>query len=321
MVRSYGPTETSVAVLAMKHVTLSTEVSNIGHPLGRNIIYVLDERLRLVPLGCSGELFIGGPQVARCYLNSPKQTTSAFVSDPFRPGSTIYATGDIVRMNPLDGSITYLGRRDTQIKINGLRVEVGEIEQVLKATSDAFANVAVVKVDIGHDSLFAFIECPTGSNETTEPALIRDDTHGALFSLPKHAIRQKLPSYMAPTSYVAFSRFPLTTLGKLDRNTLSAFYHVHQEKIRLANVVLASARVPAVKALAPAETRIMNLWQTVLSLKENIHIDDTFASLGGDSISMMRVSGLTYKKKIPLTITEQWAKPTIREQAKLVQVK
>ncbi|KAF8572567.1 AMP-dependent synthetase and ligase, partial [Ramaria rubella] len=124
----YGPTEASTNVVALRGVTLTTDCTKIGHRFGLNSVYILDERLRPVPLGCVGELFIGGPQVARGYLQNPEETAKAFVPDPFLPGSTMYATGDLVRMNPVDGSLSFVDRRDTQIKIRGLRVETGEIE-------------------------------------------------------------------------------------------------------------------------------------------------------------------------------------------------
>jgi Non-ribosomal peptide synthetase modules and related proteins len=158
---SYGPTEAGTNVIALTGVTSSTQGSNIGYPFGLNAIYVLDEHLRLTPLGCVGELFIGGPQVARGYLKNPEQTAKVFLDDPFRPGSTMYATGDLVRINPVDGSFTYLGRRDTQIKIRGLRVEIGEVEAVLKASSAVITNAVVIKVDVGRESLVAFLEYPS----------------------------------------------------------------------------------------------------------------------------------------------------------------
>jgi non-ribosomal peptide synthetase component F len=96
---SYGLTETSTNVLMLTNVISSTECSNIGYPFGLNTIYILDERLRLVPFGCVGELYIAGPQVARGYLNDPEQTAKAFVDNPFHHGSIMYATGDLVRMS------------------------------------------------------------------------------------------------------------------------------------------------------------------------------------------------------------------------------
>ncbi|KAF8572541.1 AMP-dependent synthetase and ligase, partial [Ramaria rubella] len=116
LVNAYGPTEANVGILARRGLTTTTGCSNIGWRFGVSSVYILDERRRPVPLGCVGELFISGPQLARGYLNKPEETAKAFVSDPFRPGSLMYATGDLVRMSPEDESITFVDRRDTQIK-------------------------------------------------------------------------------------------------------------------------------------------------------------------------------------------------------------
>jgi acyl-coenzyme A synthetase/AMP-(fatty) acid ligase len=205
-IQEYGPTETTVIVLARKNFT-STDLSNIGHRLHFNVVYVFDERLRPTPLGCVGELFIGGPQVSQGYLKNPEQTAKVFVDDPFRPGCTIYATGDLVRINPIDHSSIYLDRRDTQIKIHGLRVEAGEIETVLKAASKTVSNAAVIKVEVERECLVAFMEYPMDI-QTGEVKMVHDDSFGSLLMSLRHAVHQKLPSYMAPGTYVALNRFP-----------------------------------------------------------------------------------------------------------------
>lgn len=134
-------------MVVQSNVTLSTEGSNIGRSFGRNVTYVLDDRLRPVPLGCVGQLFISGPQVACGYMGNEEQTAKSFVKDPFNPGYTMYASGDLVRISPVDHTFTFLGRHDTQIKIRGLTVETGEIEEVLKAAHNAAENAAVTNAD------------------------------------------------------------------------------------------------------------------------------------------------------------------------------
>jgi non-ribosomal peptide synthetase component F len=124
--------------VALEHIRKSTQGSNISHVFGLNILYVLDARLRPVPLGCSGKLFIGGLQLACGYLRNPEQTS---VDDLFCPGDTMYATGDLIRMSYANGSITYLGHRDRQIKIRGFREEIGEIEAL-----KFIVNTVILKV-------------------------------------------------------------------------------------------------------------------------------------------------------------------------------
>ncbi|KAF8587754.1 acetyl-CoA synthetase-like protein [Ramaria rubella] len=319
LVNAYGPTEASTNVIALKGVNSSTECANIGWRFGLNSVYVLDERLRPVPIGCVGELFIGGPQVARGYLNSPEETAKAFVGDPFRPGSIMYATGDLVRMCPDDGALLFLGRRDTQIKIRGLRVETGEIEAILTVTNVTVSRAVVLKVDLPYESLVAFLESRSDA-PGQDIAIVQDASVVPVLASLKQAVRQKLPSYMAPATYVVLTRFPSMASGKLDRNALAAFFRAHEQDILGFNLQLqrrASAQQPKAKRTR-VETRIMKLWQSVLGIQEDIDIDDTFSILGGDSIKLMRLSALAFKRGIPLSVTEQLQRQTIRTQAQLL---
>ncbi|KAF8580664.1 amino acid adenylation, partial [Ramaria rubella] len=306
-VNAYGPTEANVGILARRGVTSSTACSNVGWRFGLNSVYILDERRRPVPLGCVGELFISGPQLARGYLNRPEETARAFVSDPFRPRSLMYATGDLVRMNPEDESITFLDRRDTQIKIRGLRVEAGEIEAVLQATSNAITNVAVIKVDIGHESLVAFIEYP--SEAATETiSMVHSDRLGPLLTSLRHAVRQKLPIYMAPTFYVALNRFPVSASGKLDRKTLKVFFYLHataiQEVTFCADSTLDEQDAGALP-LTELQATIRSLWASTLRIPEaSLHIDDDFYTTGGDSISAIRLASAAREAGIHLPATD-----------------
>ncbi|KAF8581319.1 acetyl-CoA synthetase-like protein, partial [Ramaria rubella] len=316
----YGPTEASTNVLALRDVSSSTDCSNIGHSFGLNAVYHLDERLRPVPLGCVGELFIGGPQVARGYLQNPEETAKAFVPDPFRPGSTMYATGDLVRMSPVDGSLSFVDRRDTQIKIRGLRVETGEIEAVLKATRTAITNAVVIKVDVGHETLVAFLEY--GSDVNTEDVTIVDDEAvGEIVASLRHAIRQKLPSYMAPTMYVALNRFPVASTGKLDRKALKTYFHLHEPTIQasIANAAGGSVDVDAA-LLTETQLAVRSLWASILRIREApLRIDDDFYTMGGDSISAIRLASAAREAGLHLPATDIIRNPTIRAMAKIAE--
>lgn len=321
---SYGPTEASTNCVALTHVATSTQGSNIGRPFGLNAIYVLDERRRPVPLGCVGELFIGGPQVARGYLKNPEQTAKVFVDNPFRPGSTMYATGDLVRMNPVDGSITYLGRRDTQIKIRGLRVEIGEIEVVLKTSSQLITNAVVIKVELGRESLVAFLEYPSNS-KTEDIHIVYDDGLGPLLTSLKRSVRQKLPTYMAPATYVALNRFPLTSSGKLDRKALDAYFYSHETVIqematRVEGDFLADYNTADLASTLQTELQatVRSLWASVLHIREGLlHIDDDFYTAGGDSILAIRLASAAREAGLHLLATDIIRNPTIRAMAEI----
>lgn len=308
---------------ALVGATPSTDVSNIGRPFGRNVIYVLDDRLRHVPLGCIGELFISGPQVAHGYLGDPEQTAKYFVNDPFRAGYTMYASGDLVRMSPIDYSLTYLGRRDTQIKIRGLRVEIGEIETVLKTASLDVINAAVLKVDAGHESLVAFLEL-SSDTAPKEMAIVQGDANylSALIATLVKTVSQKLPSYMVPALYVPLNRFPLTSSGKLDRKYLGTFFYSHQQEIRDLRYgsELFPRLVPFEGPQDELQAMLRSIWASTLNLNEDsLSINDNFFAAGGDSISAIRLASLARDAGIYLQPTDIIQHPTIRSMAQIVQ--
>ncbi|KAF8573476.1 AMP-binding-domain-containing protein [Ramaria rubella] len=185
----YGCTEAS-NVIAKTGLTSSTDCSNIGRCFGRNAAYVLDDRLRPAPLGCVGQLFIGGPQLARGYLNNPKETAKAFIDDPFRPGSMMYATGDLVRISPTDGSFFYVGRRDNRcadstlssaLSSSGSRAKLSnECEAVLRSlwSSTLHLDEASLSIDddfytVGGDSISA-IRLASAARAANVPLLATD---------------------------------------------------------------------------------------------------------------------------------------------------
>ncbi|KAF8575699.1 acetyl-CoA synthetase-like protein [Ramaria rubella] len=140
----------------------------------------------------------------------------------------MYATGDLVCLNPVDGRLWIGG--DTQIKIRGLRVETGEIEAVLKASRTTVRNAVVMKVDVGHENLVAFLEY--GSDASAEDMIIDNEAVGEITVSLKHAIQEKLLSYMAPAIYVTLNWFPVASTGKLDRKALKLYFHVHEQTIQ-----------------------------------------------------------------------------------------
>ncbi|KAF8572689.1 acetyl-CoA synthetase-like protein [Ramaria rubella] len=318
LVNAYGPTEAGVSVTALRGVTSSTECSNIGWGFGLNSVYVLDERLRPVPLGCVGELFIGGPQLARGYLNNPTETTRVFLSNPFLPGAVMYATGDLVRRSPQDDSITFLDRRDTQIKIRGQRVEAGEIEAVLQATSNSITNAAVIKVNAGHDALIAYLECPSDV-PGSDIVISQNDSLASLLPSVKLAVRQKLPVYMAPAMYVVLNRFPLTSSGKLDRKALVEFFEAHMEEICTHDTNTSTGPIEStVLPHTESQALIRSLWASVLHVNErSLSIDANFYVSGGDSILAIRLATLARQAGLSLLPTDIIRNPTIRAMAEI----
>ena len=254
----YGPTETTVGVIAQ---TVADEAIErhvpLGRPLGNTRCYVLNAAMRPLPVGIPGELYVGGPQVARGYLGRPRLTATRFVPDPFgSDGERLYRTGDQVRWRP-DGKLEFLGRLDGQVKIRGFRVEPAEIEHVLSEHPDVReVRVIVRENDDAAAQLIAYV---VGSAE-------RD-------ALRVH-MRRRLPEYLVPSSIVLLDRLPLTPNGKLDARALPS----------PACASTDGADGPS----TPIEGVLAGIWAEVLRA-DRVGRDDDFFGLGGDSLRAIRV--------------------------------
>ncbi|KUO05704.1 non-ribosomal peptide synthetase [Streptomyces sp. DSM 15324] len=209
LVNMYGITETTVHVT---HVELGPEhVSDsvIGVPISDLTVHLLDERLRPVPVGGIGEMYVSGPGVARGYLGRPGLTAHRFVADPNgRPGDRMYRTGDLARRDPA-GRLTFVGRSDDQMKVRGFRIEPGEVESALaECPGVALAAVTLTEEREDDQRLVAFVVAEEGADPGPEET--------------KEAVRARLPEYMVPSRIVRIDALPLTANGKLDRAALTA---------------------------------------------------------------------------------------------------
>src|SRR6266566_4274083 len=211
LLNAYGPTECSDDVTHYAIYEPPAETSR-SIPIGKAIpnlrLYVLDRYLQPVPIGVSGELYVGGIGVGRGYRNDAQRTAEAFVTDPFSQegGARLYKTGDLGRFLP-DGNLEFLGRVDFQVKIRGFRIELGEIEAVLNQHPAVREAVVLAREDKpGEKRLVAYAELKAGQQVTTEDL--------------KKLSRENLPGYMVPSAVVIMEQFPLTSNGKLDRKAL-----------------------------------------------------------------------------------------------------
>lgn len=260
MINEYGPTETVVGC-CVYDVPLGTRFPGpvpIGRPIDNTQLYVLDAHLQLVPLGSTGELFIGGAGVARGYRNRAELTAERFIPNPFGPGR-LYRTSDLVRYLP-DGNLVYLGRMDDQVKIRGFRVELGEIESALVRHPGVREAVLVVDSAAAHKRLLAYYV------PVAEPPTI-----GELRSF----LAADLPDYMIPALFIAVPEMPLTGNGKIDRRALPS---PGQDGAEL------SSRLP----VSFVEQTLATIWRDILRV-ESIGIDDNFFERGGDSIMSIQV--------------------------------
>ncbi|WP_153349208.1 non-ribosomal peptide synthetase, partial [Nocardia aurantia] len=254
----YGPTEAAVDVTYHEVTEADTASVPIGRPVFNTRVYVLDSRLRPVPPGVPGELYLAGIQLARGYVSRADLTADRFVADPHGAGERMYRTGDLVKWTPA-GEVEYLGRTDFQVKLRGLRIELGEIESALTALGAVAQAVVVVRSDdrLG-DQLVGYL-VPASP---IDPDRVRAELADAL------------PAYMVPSAFVVLDAFPLNASGKLDRRALPA--PVFEAKV---------FRAPS----TPIEEIVAGTFGDVLGVAR-VGLDDDFFELGGNSLIATQVT-------------------------------
>ncbi|KAL1916146.1 uncharacterized protein VTP21DRAFT_6150 [Calcarisporiella thermophila] len=269
----YGPTETSLgtSVQELKH----GQRVGVGRPFNNVSYYVLDHNLKMVPLGVPGELYIGGPGVAKGYVNRPDLTEERFIDNPFSAGTKMYRTGDLVRWNS-EGNLEIMGRIDDQVKLKGYRIELGEVASAMNAYVGVDAAVAVVK----DNALIGFV-----TPDHVDVEALRD----SLFEF--------LPEYMVPATIVALEKFPLTTNGKVD-------------KAKLKEIPLQQADSQQLPA-TDKQKLVVNLMASVLNIDAStIDINTSFFALGGDSVSAIAFVTVLRRHGLHISIKQLYKTPT-----------
>ncbi|WP_344348603.1 amino acid adenylation domain-containing protein, partial [Catellatospora coxensis] len=275
----YGPTEATVYATGWR---AGGGTPLIGSPISNTKVFVLDERLRPVPVGVAGELYLAGAGVAAGYLGRADLTSVRFVACPFGAGERMYRTGDVVRWTP-DGQLDYLGRADDQVKVRGFRIELGEVEAALSGHGSVGAVAVVVREDRpGDRRLVGYV---VGSGGTAVDAA----------GLRRYAAT-RLPEYMVPAAIVVLDRLPLNANGKLDRKALPA------------PVFDGSAEPGPVTARQKA---VIGLFSDVLGV-DHVGLDDDFFDLGGDSLLATRlISRVRAALGVELGIRALFDSPTV----------
>ncbi|MFC8592307.1 amino acid adenylation domain-containing protein [Streptomyces atroolivaceus] len=274
---AYGPTEVTINSTLWRYDPDDAGPLPIGRPDPDVRAYVLDGGLQPVGVGVTGELYLGGPSLARGYLGRPGLTAATFVADPFGPpGERLYRTGDLVRWRP-DGQLVFLGRADHQVKIRGFRVELGEIESTLTAHPDVRACAVIMR----EGRLVGYV-IPTDEADLDTARL-------------RSYLAEQLPDHMVPTALVPIDRLPLSPGGKLDASALPA-----------PETTAVARRAPATEA----EAVLLGVFRDVLGT-DDIGLDDDFFAVGGDSIVSLQVVSRARRQGLGLTARDVFEGETV----------
>ncbi|MEU4892907.1 non-ribosomal peptide synthase/polyketide synthase [Streptomyces sp. NPDC044780] len=285
----YGPTEATVYATAWTCDPADPDrTPPIGAPVAATRAYALDARLRPVPVGVPGELYLAGPGLARGYFGRPGLTAQRFTADPYGPaGSRMYRTGDLVRWDER-GQLEYLGRTDDQVKVRGFRIELGEVEAALARHPDvAEAAAAVVETD-GHKRLAGYVVPVPGSAPVDTAAL-------------RAFLATGLPDHLVPSAVVVLDRLPLGPSGKLDRRALPA-------------PVWSAPAAGHVEPRTETEKALAAIWAEVLGV-ERVGVEDNYFTLGGDSILSIQIVSAARRAGIELTPRHLFVHQTVADLA------
>jgi amino acid adenylation domain-containing protein len=289
LMNTYGPTEAAVtSVLCLDSDLI--EAGCIGKPIANTRAYVLDSFLQPLPVGVTGELYIGGVGVGRGYLNRAELTAERFIANPFatemdkRQGYTkLYKTGDLVRWRQ-DGNLEYVGRNDLQVKIRGYRIELGEIESALAALPEIKQAVVIDREQGGNKYLAAYMVAAADASIDAESL--------------RTSLLSQLPEYMVPSTFTELDAIPLTINGKVDRRALPEPHWIAEDQYTAPRTEL--------------ETRLCAVWQGVLGL-ERVGIHDNFFRIGGNSIASIQLIAKMRKAGLNVQVLDLFNAPTIAQ--------
>lgn len=304
---AYGPTETTIAVswYRVEDPADAATTVPIGRPIANTQFYILDRRLRPVPIGVPGELYIGGAGLARGYLNRPDLTAEKFIPNPFDPqinnqqstiSNRLYKTGDLVRYRA-DGNIEFLGRIDQQVKIRGFRVELGEIEALLSQQPGVRECAVLAREDTPNDKRLVAYLVPDGGQPR----------EADFISTLRAALKDKLPAYMIPSAFMMLDALPLTANGKLDRKALPA-----------PNRERATPDRTFVPPRDIWEFHLARLWEELLDIRP-ISVTDNFFELGGHSLIAVRLMArIQQQLNRNVSLVQLFHEPTIEHLAQIL---
>ncbi|OPY27897.1 MAG: Acetyl-coenzyme A synthetase [Methanobacterium sp. PtaU1.Bin242] len=286
LINMYGITETTIHVTykEIKEQEIRLNTNNIGEALPTDNTYIMDQNMKLVPVGVAGELYIGGKGVARGYLNNPELTKQKFTLNPYKTEEILYKSGDIAKVLP-NGEMEYLGRKDHQVKIRGYRIEPGEIESRLLEHPQIKETIVIAKENMsGNKYLCTYY---VGNEELTTTQL-------------REYLSTALPDYMIPSHFIKLEKMPLNLNGKIDRKALpepDGSISTDTEYVAPRNEF---------------EELLVEIWKEVLGVKK-VGIEDNFFDLGGNSLTIINLlSRVLEETGIEIPIRPIFEHPTIK---------
>ncbi|KAI6765955.1 hypothetical protein HG530_007025 [Fusarium avenaceum] len=317
---AYGQSETTTVATVNPHPATPEQAMSIGKGVGL-VTWVVDpeNHENLLPLGSIGELLLEGPAVGHGYFKDPKKTAEVYISDPhwlIRAGrrGRLYKTGDLVRYND-DGSLAYLGRKDSQVKIRGQRIELGDVEywvrEFMIEADQVVVEAVTPKGPGGRPTLAAFIKVNNAESlfeqgdAVTAAKLIRIDAE------VEKMLRRQLPSYMVPTIFIAMKSLPMTPTGKMNRRELRIIGGgISAEEVR--SIQLANNGLKR-QPVTDKEHQMQRVWSQVLGIEQRrVDLNANFFQIGGNSIAAMRVVGAARKLGLGITVAEIFQHHTLR---------
>lgn len=320
LVNAYGPSECSVIVSVKPNMTPSMHPANIGRRLDRCWIVDARNHHRLAPIGSVGEVLVEGPTLARGYLNSEQKTAEAFIKNPkwsmsshyqypgMAPERRMYKTGDLVKVcSDVTGEMIYLGRKDTQAKVNGQRLELEEVEHHLSADG-AVQHVLVALPNSGHCAkhlvaVLSLQELATTGAMSGLQVVSWDVASQSLMKVQER-LRDHLPPYMIPSKWVVLRQLPLQPSGKLDRRQIISFIDRMTDEV-YAKTSVATDNVKTSQVSSSVERQLQAIWAHVLNLTpDSVGLNQSFLHLGGDSISAMQVMARCRSEGMAVTVQD-----------------
>ncbi|KAH6714878.1 hypothetical protein BKA61DRAFT_734232 [Leptodontidium sp. MPI-SDFR-AT-0119] len=331
LMNGYGPSECAVA--STYNTDMGTDPSNIGRAVG-GLCWIVNPKNhdRLTPLGCIGELLVEGNTLAKGYLKNPEKTAEVFITNPAwtemesfprngrGPIRRFYKTGDLVRMNS-DGSLSFFGRKDLQIKFHGQRIELHEIEHHMMASSvkpvQAVVEVCRPKARQGEQTLVSFVLSQDPDSGTDSGGIVLPLLSAAASELLTLQTRlaDYLPNYMIPSVYIPVKRFPTNSSGKMDRKKLQLLVdELSTDQLAVYSLSSTEKREPQTEM----EICLRSLWSETLGLSaKSIGADDSFFRIGGDSIGAMKIVAAARNLGVILSVADIFSHPKLSDLAKV----